>query len=62
MPLPSDFVIRWLRSCPFASVRFPCFFSDRTPGFIWFGSVYLVTDADFEAGQVIGDEQQQQQQ
>ena len=58
VPLPSwsgdhdgDHVLRRLLSCPFSSaVCFP----ERVPGFIWFGSVYLVTTAGgFVADQLI---------
>ena len=31
---------------------------ERVPGLIWFGSVYLVTTAEFVAGQLMWDEQQ----
>ena len=32
---------------------FPAFFSERVPGLIWFGSVYLVTTAVFLADQLM---------
>ena len=35
------------------------FFSERVPGLIWFGSVYLVTTAGFAADQLMRDKQQQ---
>ena len=31
----------------------PAFFSERVPGLIWFGSVYLVTTAEFVADQLM---------
>ena len=38
-----DDIFRWLLSCPFSYVCFPCL--SPIPGLIWFGSVYLVTTA-----------------
>ena len=38
---------------------FPAFFfSERAPGVIWFGSVYLVTTAGFVPDQLMRDKQQ----
>ena len=54
-----DDVLYWLLSYPFSSVCFPCL--SPIPGLIWFGSVYLVTTAGFEADQLMRDKQQQQQ-
>ena len=47
-----DDVLCWLLSCPLSSV---CFFPCLSPisGFIWFGSVYLVTTARFVADQLM---------
>ena len=54
-PFPyGDDVLCWLLSCPLSYVSFLCFFfSERVPGLIWSGSVYLVTTAGFEADQLI---------
>ena len=46
-----DDVLCWLLSCPFSSVCFPGL--PPIPGLIWFGSVYLVTTAGFEADQLM---------
>ena len=57
--LPGDDALCWLLSCPFSSVCFPCFFfSERVPGLIWFGSIYLVTTAGFVADHLMRDKQQ----
>ena len=46
-----DAVLCWLPSCLFSSVCFPCL--SPISGLIWFGSVYLVTKARFEADQLM---------
>ena len=46
-----DDVLCWLLPCPSFSVCFPCL--SPTPGLIWFGSIYLVTTAGFEADQLM---------
>ena len=49
----------YLFMCPFLAKMsfadyFPAFFfSDRVPGWFWFGSVYLVTTAGFVADQLM---------
>ena len=55
-----DDVLCWLLSCPFSSsVCFLCL--SPISGLIWFGSVHLVTTAEFVAHQLMRDKQQQQQ-
>ena len=46
-----DDVLCCLLSCPFSSVCFPCL--SPISGLIWFGFVYLVTTAGFEADQLM---------
>ena len=47
-----DDVLCWLLSCPF-SCLLSLLFSERVPGLVWFGSVYLVTTAGFVAIQLM---------
>ena len=56
--LPGDDVLCWLSSCPFSSVCLSFFLSERVPGLIWFGPIYLVTTTGFVSDQLMRDEQQ----
>ena len=52
---PGDDVLRWLLSLsvPLCLLSSLIFFSERFPGLIWFGSVYLVITAGFVADRLL---------
>ena len=47
MSFAGYFLVRFFLSA------FPAFFSERNPGLIWFGSMYLVATAGFVADQLM---------